>query len=432
MAPSRLPPSELQPPPYQGRLWVAFSGGLDSTALLHQLQQQQIPSLNAVHVHHGLQSVAEAWTQHCRAICRDWKIPFKLLRVKVDARHADGPEAAAREARYAALRKLLKPGDVLAAAHHQDDQAETLLLRLLRGTGIAGLAGIRELTELKPGVLLWRPLLTRPRAVLLDYARTQGLRWIEDPHNNDARYARSYLRQELMPRLEEHWPQARASLARTAALAAEAESLLQDLALQDLMQARLPDGALNIECLIAWNSARRNNALRGWLAQSGWPAPSAEMLKRLGREVLNAKPDAQPLLHCGSYEFRRYRQALYVMAPLPPAACAESLRWRGGVLKLPAGCGQLNGPALRPALTVRFPQGGERLRAAANQPSRSLKIFFQEQAVPPWVRERLPLIYQKDRLIGVADLWRADNVPVFRWRPGVPGVPKFHKRSALR
>jgi tRNA(Ile)-lysidine synthase len=223
-----LPDPDVLPKPPQ-RLWVAYSGGLDSTVLLHRLAACATPGLRAAHIHHGLQPAADGWVRHCRSICRQLGVPLTVRRVRVADDDPRGPEAAARTARYAALRALLREGDVLATAHHQDDQAETLLLRLLRGSGVAGMAAMSEWSDIGRA-RLWRPLLGTPRETLAAYARRNGLGWIEDPHNMEPRYARSYLRAEVLPLLRRHWPQARESLARAARLAGEAAQLLDELA----------------------------------------------------------------------------------------------------------------------------------------------------------------------------------------------------------
>ncbi len=393
--------------PKGARIWLAFSGGLDSTVLLHLLHAQGVQGLQALHIHHGLQDTADAWAKQCQAQCRKLHVSCEVLHVKIDPADPAGPEAAARAVRYDALRSRMSPGDVLVTAHHRDDQAETVLLRLLRGAGVAGLAAMRPLTHFAPGVL-WRPLLQTPRAEILAYAKSRKLKWIEDPHNHAPRYARSFLRQDILPRLREHWPQTDLSLARAAEHCAEASSLLDELALQDLLILR-QDETLSVTALQSLAAPRRRNALRYWLAERGFEAPAAAMLQRLEREVLQARIDAQPLLHCGGYEFRRYRDQLHVMPPLPPAPGAVELSWDGrGDLLLPAGCGVLQSnsrKALPESLVVRFPRGGETLRTGGALRTRTLKNLFQEAAVPQWQRLRTPLIYAEGRLVSVADRW---------------------------
>lgn len=422
----QLPP--LPELPRGARTWVAYSGGCDSTVLLHLLKRAGARRLRAVHVHHGLQAVADDWVKHCRRVCRQFDVPLKLLRVQVDPDHSAGPEAAAREARYQALRELMQPGDCLVTAHHRDDQAETVLLRLLRGTGIAGIAAMRPLVPFEPG-LLWRPLLQISRRELRDYAIRLDLDWVEDPHNLDPAYARSWLRREIMPRLQSRWPQAVESLGRFAGHAAEVAELLAALAAADL-RAVEADGGLSVAALRALSPARRRNLLRHWLAVQGQEAPPAELLERLDRELLSARPDATPRLRYGPREFRRYRDLLYLLPLLPPAPQGLQLEWRRGrELELPPGCGRLRlERAPRLPLRVRFPSGGERLRPAGVARTRSLKNLFQEAGVPLWVRERTPLVYRGEELFAAGDFWHAQTAldAGFRcvWQHDLPGVAR--------
>ncbi|NGY03546.1 tRNA lysidine(34) synthetase TilS [Solimonas terrae] len=397
----------LPPLAPRARVWVALSGGLDSTALLHLLHESGVPNLRAVHVHHGLQAAADGWARQVRGQCRALDVPLSVRRVRVDPRHGGGPEAAAREARYAAFAAMLKAGDLLATAHHRDDQAETVLLRALRGTGIAGLAAMPVLAAFGAG-RLWRPLLDQPRAELHRFAERRGLQWIDDPHNQDARYARSYLRTELMPRLGAHWPQAAASLARLAQRAADAEALVAALASQDLLALRVGDG-WSVAGLLALDRVRRRNALyHAWVAM-GWPAPAEARLARLDEEILRARGDAQPLLRHESGEVRRFRDVLHFLPHLPPVP-DQVLAWpaRRRALTLPAGLGELrlSRPSPLP-LQVGFARGGERLKPAAGRHSRSLKQLCQEAGIPPWVRVRMPLLLAGDELLAIAGYWRS-------------------------
>lgn len=242
----------------KGRVWVAFSGGGDSVALLHLLKTSQMPGLRAVHVHHGLQAVADDWVRHCRRLCRVLGVPLRVLRVEVKP-DGDGIEAAARKARYAALAALLKSGDALATAHHRDDQAETVLFRALRGTGIAGLGGMRDCEPLGAGHL-WRPLLEMRRDDLRGYARQHRLDWIDDPHNRDPRYARAFLRHEVLPLLARHFAAAPDSLARLGRHAQAAGRLLAQLADEDAQSVADGDG-LSIPGLLNLDAERRRNLL---------------------------------------------------------------------------------------------------------------------------------------------------------------------------
>jgi tRNA(Ile)-lysidine synthase len=384
---------------------VAYSGGLDSTVLLHFLAHYSPRfRLRAVHIHHGLQALADEWAEKCARFSASLGVPFELLRVQVDGFDPAGPEAAARSARYEALRGLMQPGDCLVTAHHRGDQAETVMLRLLRGSGVQGLSAMRVLRAFPPG-WLWRPFLDLPREQLYSHAQQHGLRWIEDPHNRDPRYARSWLRTELTPLLRERFPQVEESLARTARLSAEAALLLDELAEQD--RSGVGQGEfLGVAALLQLGAARRHNLLRYWLRQHGFEMPSAELLERVDRQVLSAATDAEPLLAWAGCELRRYRDRLYAMAPLPPPPAAEpALSWIGAQLPLPPGCGLLRLSQPPPqGLSVSFMRGGERFRPAGSTHSRTLKNLFQEAGVPPWVRLRTPLVAAAGELVYVAGI----------------------------
>lgn len=442
------------------RLWVAFSGGLDSSVLLHLMAQRKIPDLHAVHVHHGLQAAAESWMRHCQAQCAQWRVPLRVLRVQVQD-EGSGLEAAARLARYEAIRALMKDGDVLLTAHHREDQAETLLLRLLRGSGVRGLAAMRGLTPFMPGQL-WRPLLKVPRRELRAYADAQGLRWIEDPHNADLRFARSLLRAKIMPRLSERWPHAAESFGRAADACADASLMLDELADADLHHitgarfARLPpprsasevfglrtdiglasaradaerdlqgEGhALHIPALLALSGPRRRNLLIRWVAHLGLPLPYAETLSLLDQEVLLARADADPCLAWPGGEFRRYRERLYALPRLAPAPDGIELSWDGREpLQLPSGCGclELDGTPPASPWQVRFAGGGERMRPIGAAQRRTLKNLFQERAIPPWVRVRTPLLFDDSGLRWVGGLGFSEpplTNALVRWQTGI-------------
>ena len=248
------PPSPslpLLPAATEGRVWVALSGGRDSTVLLHRLAQDpdlQRRGLGAVHVHHGLQPEADAWVAHCAAACAALDVPLQVRHVRVDATRGEGPEAAARHARREAFAAVMAPGDILATAHHLEDQAETFLLRALRASGPDGLAGMRPWRRFGPG-WQWRPLLRTPRDALQAYALAHGLRWIEDPSNARTDADRNFLRHDILPRLRLRWPQADAAFARSATLSAEAADLL---ARQDdrLLAEANSDKSLILSCQI--------------------------------------------------------------------------------------------------------------------------------------------------------------------------------------
>ena len=433
-----LGPAPSLPP--GSSVWAAFSGGLDSTVLLHRLKQSGLP-VRALHVNHHLQPAANRWVDHCREFCAHLGVPIYILDVKIDPNDAGGPEAAARAARYEAFLTLMRPGDCLATAHHQDDQAETVLLRLLRGAGVAGLAAMRAKVPFAQGTL-WRPLLRHSRGALREYAERHALSWIEDPHNLDPRYARSFLRNEIFPRFVQRWPQSVELLARTAEHCADAVELLDEVAARDFKKSAVAAKAgtarsgMSVRKLLQLPKTRRNNLLRYWAARGGFELPSFDAVSRLEKEVLHARPDAAPLLGWGGTELRRFRDTLYLMPRLPaPPARDQALEWDGRAdLRLPPGCGVLK--VLKPAraelpLRVVFTRGGERLKPAGSRFTRTLRNLFQEEAIPPWIRERMPLVELDGELAAVADRFEVPALRKLRgqagfryqWQHELPGDP---------
>jgi tRNA(Ile)-lysidine synthase len=387
--------------------------------------------LCAVHVDHGLQPAAAAWAQQCQAVCADLAIPLRSL--SVDARPEPGasPEAAARRARYEAVRTLIEAGDCLLTAHHQDDQAETVLLQLLRGSGAAGLAAMPPAAPFAAG---WhaRPLLALTREELRAYAGTHGLRWIDDPSNFDTGLRRNFLRHEILPRLRQHWPAFARTLSRSAAHNAETARLLDEIGADDLPAVAGPRAAtLSIDALMQLSPERLNNVLRYWLRSLGLPLPSTAHLERLHEDILKAAQDSAPLLAWPGAEVRRYRDLLYAMWPLPPHHPQRIVPWDlGAPLEMPTCGGRLDarhvaGHGLKRVLlmsrpvTVRFRRGGERCRPAGRDHTHELRKLLQESAVPPWLRERVPLIYVGDELAAVGDLFICEG---FQADAGEAGV----------
>lgn len=404
----------LQSHPPAGRYVVAYSGGLDSHVLLHALSRLGI-ELAAVHVHHGLSPNAELWAEHCQAQCAALGVPCRVVRVEVARDAGKGIEAAARSARYAALEQVLGEGEMLLTAHHQDDQAETLLLMLLRGAGVAGLAAMPAVRACGRGRLA-RPLLGLPRSALHLYAQRHGLSWVDDESNFDTSLDRNYLRHELLPLLRRRWPAAERALARSAAHLAEAGELLAELAAADLGAAggHRP-GTLSVEALQALTPPRRRNLLRHWLRCRGLPLPDTRHLQRIEQEVLPARPDAEPRVCWPGAEVRRYRDDLYALPPLTPPPATE-LAWPqpeplvladGRTLTMRACTGQgLSAARCAGArVTVRFRAGGERCTPAGRGHTHELRKLFQEAGVPGWERERVPLLFVDGMLAQVVGYW---------------------------
>lgn len=399
--------------------WVAYSGGLDSHVLLHLcacLRQTADLNFHAVHVHHGLQAQADAWSEHCAAVCRDLDMPYLGLRVDARARPGESQEEAARRARYAIIGQQLSPGDIVLAAQHRDDQAETLLLQLLRGAGLAGLAAMPEIAPLGPGFLL-RPLLGHARGELRGYALARRLRWIEDPSNLDSAYDRNFLRNDIIPRLERRWPGLKKSLARTAGHCAEAQTLLGDLAADLCRSALNPDGqTLSAAKLSAFKPPDQRLVLREWMRGRGFRMPSQAVIGRILQEVLPARQDKAPLVKWREGEVRRYRDGLHLLPPLPAFDARAVLGWDGLAPLELAGNGLLKAASdqemginaglwVQGCITVRYRQGGERCRLPGRAGTHDIKKLFQEKGIAPWWRERAPLVFIDGQLAAVGEWW---------------------------
>lgn len=411
--------------PRSARIKVAFSGGLDSRALLDALVQLRAThdiGLKAWHINHGLQPDAASWAEHCARVCQNYAVPFTLSIVEVPTAADEGVEAAARRARYAAFGEGVAPGEFLFLAHQRDDQAETVLLQLLRGTGLAGLAAMPERVQFGAGEML-RPLLRFSRESLFDYAKTRGLQWIEDPSNLDTRLRRNYLRREIMPRLREEWPGADALLARSARHAAEAGELLDVLAASDLSPSLHVDdrklSVVSISVIERLPPARQRNALRYWLRRQGFLAPSALHLNTL---LVQMRSTARLQRFCVVWpgvEIWRYRDALVALKAVPLPDASLDLAWDTRSALDVSGIGRLRGERMRGAgiathrfdgrLRVRLRQGGEALRLPGRKHRHLLKKLLQDHGVPPWLRARLPVFYVGNELVAIADLWVAGD-----------------------
>ena len=420
------------------RYVIGFSGGLDSTVLTHALalsrDRHRVP-LTAVYVDHGLAAESDGWREHCRAFAAARDIDFTSLGVTVDTQSGTGLEAAAREARYAALRDLLEPGDWLLSAHHQDDQAETVLLNLMRSSGPAGLAGISSVRKFAAGWLV-RPLLEVPRRSLQDYARSHGLESVADPSNLDQQFDRNYLRHEVLPRFELRWPDAAKRIRRSATLAREAATLLADLARVDQTEIGDRPDRLSITGLQQLRPERQRNLLRHVIHDLGLPMPGAVHLENILSDLVAARNDAQPLVAWPGVRVRRYRDRLYIMpADDPDTVRADSQPVSGDRVVLPGGLGTLvlepkaevglSERVMAADIEVRYRGGGEEINVLDQKHTKKLKKLLQDEGVVPWMRDRLPLLYADGELVAVADLWLAHAAAsrpgtAIRWRNRPP------------
>ncbi|MFN7096876.1 MAG: tRNA lysidine(34) synthetase TilS [Gammaproteobacteria bacterium] len=451
----------LQLPTTINQLVVAYSGGLDSTVLLHALHTlypshtdisplplatinkedgtvdditfapmagkdvnssldiTPAPSLrywvgfklSVLHVHHGLSPNADAWAQHCQAFAQTLSLPIDITYVDAKPKPGESPEAAARRARYGAFASMMSAEKALLLAHHANDQAETVLLQLLRGAGLRGIAAMPALTSFETGSLL-RPFLAVTRAELETYAKTHHLTWIDDESNNNLDYKRNYLRHTIMPLLEKKWPATASCLSRSAHHCAEAEELLQELAIADIVKAMDEDAeALKILPLRTLTLPRLHNALRHWFTVCKLPLPSTVKLTEIVQTIIYGRHDAMPCVDWPGVEVRRFQHGLYAFPPLPVHDPAWRCEWDlKQDLVLPAKIGTLHAidyQALADGqpLVVAFRVGGEKLRLQGRQGHHSLKNMMQEWHIPPWLRCRIPLIFRQNELIAVVGYW---------------------------
>ena len=461
--------AELLPGYPEVPLCVALSGGVDSTVLLAALAQRKRSGthLRALHVDHGIRPGSRQWATQCRALARRLHVPLKVLTTKVERAPGESLEAAAREARYRLLASELRPGEVLLTAHHSDDQLETVLLQLLRGSGLPGLAGMPRLAPFARGWLA-RPLLSRSRAELEAWARSHDLSWVDDDSNMDETLDRNYLRRRILPLVRERWPGSAAAVTRSARHAAEAQSLLDGLARADVERASYGE-SLSVRTLRALPLNRRRNALRFWITRAGYLVPDTRRLEEMAGPLIAARADANPFVEWGTGEgargdasrrnrfsagvpvrvgarVQRNGDLLQLLAntdaprasvPLPSAAARSPGRarerassseptsadlawfWRTsprfelpdelGALELVADArGPLDLDLLPEPLTIGWRAGGERLSPRRGGPRRALKNLLQEARVPVAERARLPLLFsltsQEVKLLAVADL----------------------------
>ena len=404
-----------------GPIAVALSGGLDSSVLLHllgSLPEARARGLRAIHVDHGLHADSGQWSARCAQTCADCDVPLTVLRTEVE-RAGHGLEAAARRARFAALRAALEDDEIVAFAHHRDDQAETVLLKLLRGAGPEGLGAMRTLRRLGD-FLAWRPLLGISRTLLRSYAEKQQLSWISDPSNADTLIDRNFLRIDILPRLRARWPDADASIVQSASWVRAAADFIEAESARALARVQgLDPNTLRYRDWLELPEALRDPVLRRWLRSIDLPEPNQYQVAELVRQLAEAGEDKLPCIRWPGAELRRYRALVHALRPLHVPTADWEHEWDGSVLELPASLGTLSLAGAdgesRPLtddlrLRVRFRRGGEALRLAAGTHRRELRDLFQEAGIPPWERGRIPIVLDDHgELLGVGDLWLSDS-----------------------
>lgn len=417
--------------------WLAYSGGVDSRVLLHLLSQLHLP-LRAVYVDHGLQAASKQWAEHCKQTCTRLNIPLTVIEVNAHAERGESPEAAARRARYHALSTVVAANDCVLTAQHADDQAETFLLQLLRGAGAAGLSAMPFAQVFHQGWLL-RPLLEYSRQNILHIAQAENLHWVEDPSNNDVRFDRNYLRQKVLPLLAERWPQSVRTIAKAAQQQAENQALLEELAAQDL-QLDTASSTLSVDTLINLAVTRQRNALRYWLEQNNVRMPSRAIMQQIVTQMIHRREDAEACVRWDDVELFCYRKQLYLQKsmahdaeqvlildakkPLYIASLQQQLFLEA------VKTGGLTPEIFANKLVIKFRQGGEKIKPAGHAHTRTLKNLFQQNGVPPWLRDRIPLLYLNNELIAVCGYWIAETYAVKSGEGWLPVIEEKENANA--
>lgn len=407
------------------RLVVGFSGGVDSHVLLHELAASRFAGrLHALHINHGLSQESDGWQGHCESVCAALGVGFTAIRVEVAG--GSGIEAKAREARYAAYREFLGTSDLLLLAHHVDDQVETALLGLMRGSGKPGLHGMPFERAIGDTRLL-RPLLDVTREQIEAYATSHGLGWIEDASNQDTSFNRNYLRHEILPRLVSRWPDVNQTILAAIHRDRKFSQLIESIGDSDLDSLLLADGGILVAGFAGLPQPRRSNLVRTWLARFGLPMPGDAMLDNELAGLTDAREDAAPLLTWQGVCLRRYGEEIYLTDEVVEPSGAPYLI--SGEAKIDIGAGEVivrkvtgGGVALEKSsgLVIGFREGGEKLQLSHH---RDVKKLLQELRVPPWLRPCLPLIFQGDSLVAIAGLpgWQVPMQVAAGYEPPADG-----------
>lgn len=399
------------------RVYIAYSGGIDSHVLLRLCASinDLKDKITAVYINHGLQVEAEGWGNHCEQICKGLGVQFLVLRVDAIAASGESPEEAARNARYGALKRLLAKDDLLLVAQHAEDQLETVLLQLFRGSGLKGLSGMPPSIAFGQGKLV-RPLLDVSKNAIIDYAEANQLNWIEDPSNQHTHFDRNFLRNDILPLLKQRWPSLDKTVPRTAKHSANAQELI-DIFSSDLLANvhNLSDNTLNLSRLKDYPLLQRRQIVRQWFQHLGLKMPSHDFVQRILEKVVAAREDADPILSTQGYCIRRYRNALYCLKPTQNRL-GDELIWpfderlfqivNDVTYEVVDSSSGIPMELWRNArITVRFRSGGERICVPNRIGHHSLKKLYQEAGIPPWERAVMPLVYLDDKLAAVGEHW---------------------------
>ena len=431
--------SSLARLPTPQKYWIGFSGGADSTALLHAMHEcrERLPApLQAVHFHHGLQADADAWEEHCRAFCTIRDIPYLAVKLEIDSGGKSSTEEAARNSRYRAVANVLGPQEMYLTAHHAEDLAETLFLNLLRGSGIEGLAGIPVLRNLERGWVA-RPLLEMHRRDLEAFLAERDIEWLTDPSNADTRYDRNYVRQELFPLLEKRWPGLVRRLSRTARnarITASAMATFIESQSGGLIRDRLK---MPLRELLELDREMQTLIVRQWLRRHEVPVLPEQRLREFLDQLSDADTDSRAEVQWDGWMIKHYQSDLWLHRSEPFACCPETSSRERMQLDLGPDSGRLflrgNATAIPPGWRVRARQAGDRIRLRPNGPSQKLKDFFQAAAVPPWLRPGVPVLEWDGEPVALGDWvlghrlqdWLLESGLEYCWEPGDPVLARL-------
>jgi len=398
-------------------IYIGYSGGVDSHVLLHLCASitRLKGKMTAVYVHHGLQVEAESWARHCKKSAESLGVDFIVLRVNAVASQGESPEEAARNARYTALKSLIGDNDVLLVAQHRDDQLETVLLQLFRGSGLRGLSAMPESMAFGWGLML-RPLLNVSKSAIDDYAQAHALSWVDDPSNLSNDYDRNFLRNAVLHLLKQRWPACDKTVARSARHCVDAQVVISEHAEELFLQVfNAADKTLCISQLKSYKVIQQALVIRQWFQALQFKMPSQAFVERLQTEVILAREDSEPELSGQGYCVRRYRNKLYCLKSVAPEIVRDSV-WSAEETSLrvsdhqtlscvPSSVGICREQWQKATIVVKARRGGEKIRLPGRKGHHALKKLFQEAGIPPWERETIPLVYLDDKLAAVGDLW---------------------------
>ena len=395
---------------------IALSGGVDSMVLLDLLLKAKRSSdvIKAIHINHNLHESSKEWVDFAKDACKKYKLPLIIESIN-PKQEGFGLEADAREQRYKKFKEIILDNECLLTAHHLDDQIETTLFRIFRGTGLDGLRSIRKKAKFGKG-LLCRPLINIPREAIEQYAKLNDIKWIEDPSNKNIDFDRNYLRNNIVPSIKKRWPNAQKTITRLSSLAENNQKLLHELAKEDIGEIE-KFNVLDIGILSNKSSLRINNIFRFMILKNKMGIPSLKVLENGIETLINAKSDS-PIITWDGFSIRRYKNTLYFFNPDLKQDEIRPLKMKWFIdqtINLGGNRGSIQarfikgqGIALNKcpkSLEIKYRKGGEQIKPSGHKITKSLKNLFQENNVLPWVRDQIPLVCLGEDIISVGDLW---------------------------